>query len=146
MDGVAVFDYQAWGARYPELAATIGEPQAAGYFADAGLYLNNTASSVVKDLPARTSLLYMVTAHLAQIFRSKNGALVNPLVGRISSATQGSVTVQATMDLPAGTAQWWNQTSYGAAFWAATARYRSMRYRPGHQPFQQPYMGGYPRV
>ena len=33
---------------------------------------------------------------------------------------------------PPGSAQWWQQTKYGAAFWAATSQYRGMRYVPGH--------------
>ena len=32
-------------------------------------------------------------------------------------------------------AEWFVQTKYGAAYWAATARYRTARYYPGPQPF-----------
>ncbi|KWU25595.1 hypothetical protein AS149_29810 [Burkholderia cenocepacia] len=50
------------------------------------------------------------------------------MVGRILSATEGSVSVSTEMNVPAGSAQWFNQTPCGAAFRAATTAYRMMRY------------------
>lgn len=134
--GVVAFDYGAWAARYPELAASVSQPQAQGYWNEAGLYLDNTASSLVTDDSVggqRATLLNMVTAHIAQLNAYQNGQAASPLVGRISSATEGSVTVQASMDAQPGSAAWWQQTKYGAAYWAATSHYRTARYRPGPQ-------------
>lgn len=136
--GAVAFNYQAWVTRYPEFAS-IDAPTAALYFAEAGLYLDNSATSLVTDGPTRLMLLNMITAHIAQLNRVVNGAAASDLVGRIDSATQGSVSVTAVMDTVPGTAAWFVQTKYGAAYWQATAAYRTMRYFP--RPFC-----GYPRV
>ncbi len=127
---VAVFSYPAWSARYPELAKTVDEILATEYFAEATLYLDNTATSVVPadaiTYQPRLMLLGMLTAHVAEL----NRAGASELVGRVSSATQGSVSVSADMGPPSGSAAWYQQTKYGAAYWAATARYRGFRYVP----------------
>lgn len=129
MSAVA-FRYQAWAARYPELACVVAEPLATAYFAEAGLYCDNTAGSRITDDSVggtRETLLNMVTAHIAAL----NNPTSSPLVGRISNATEGSVTVGTQNDYPPGSAQWWQQTKYGAAWWAATAQYRTARYFSG---------------
>jgi len=127
---VAVFDYAVWAARYPEQAASVDATLAGAYFAEAGLYLNNTDASVVSDVAIRLVLLNMLVAHIAIL----NGAARGGLVGRVASATEGSVTISAEMEAP-GTAGWYAQTAPGLAFWQATATYRTARYVPGRQPF-----------
>jgi hypothetical protein len=97
----------------------------------------------------RAALLNMLVAHLAQLnlpagggdgsAGGTNAAAPSPLVGRITNATEGSVSVQTQMDLPLGSAQWFNQTPYGAQFWAATAAYRTMRYVPIPPRDMDPY-------
>jgi hypothetical protein len=129
----ATFNFALWAARYPELAASVEEPLAAAYFTEAGLYLDNTDASPVTDVVTRLILLNMLVAHIAAL----NGATpagAGGLVGRISTATEGSVTINAEFQTP-GTAAWFVQTKYGAAFWQATAVYRTMRYAPGPRPF-----------
>lgn len=145
MSGVVSFDYGVWAMRYPELAGSVVQPLAALYFAEATLYCDNTACSPIEDLGVRALLLNMATAHVAALNAPVNGQAPSPLVGRINSATQGSVTVQAQNDYPPGTVQWWQATRYGAAFWAATQQYRTARYVPGHKRSMQPYIGGYRR-
>jgi hypothetical protein len=67
----------------------------------------------------------------------------NTPVGRISSATQGSVTVQTELNVLPGQASWYSQTKYGLDFWQATAGYRLARYKPGQlQPGGFGYVGG----
>ena len=122
------FVYSDWAARYPEFGVTVTQPQAADSFLQATLYLDNTDGSVVQDIPTRTMLLYMLTAHIAQLGYGSSIQTVSPLVGRIDSATQGSVTVSVKMPEGIGLAGWLQQTPYGAAFWAATARYRAAQY------------------
>jgi len=131
MSGIVTFDYGAWSARYPELAASVNATLAGAYFAEAGLYCDNTDCSRIWDVNARALLLNMVVAHIAALNATINGQAASPLVGRISNATEGSVSVQTQMDYPPGSAQWFVQTRYGAAFWAATAQYRTMRYIRG---------------
>lgn len=130
---VAVFNYAAWSNRYPELSA-IDSGLAAEYFGEATLYLDNTDTSVVPcdavTYQPRLALLGMVTAHIAELNRP-GGA---QLVGRINSATQGSVSVSAEMGPPSGSSAWFLQTKYGAAYWQATAKFRTFRYAPPANP------------
>lgn len=128
---VVPFNYAVWSARYPEFA-TVSEPVADEYFAEACLYLDNTDASLVPANPAtfqpRSMLLNMLTAHVAALNSGINGEDASPLVGRINSASEGSVSVQAEMTGPAAAA-WFFQTKYGAAYWQATAQYRTAVYR-----------------
>jgi hypothetical protein len=135
-DNVATFNYAIWSAAYPELAASVTQPQAQGYWDQAQLYCDNTPQSVIRDVGQRAMLLGMVTAHIAALRAPLNGQPSSPLVGRISSGTQGSVSVQTQLDVPAGVPQYWAQTKYGIQYWVATTQYRSMRYVPGPQPFR----------
>lgn len=129
MMAVAVFDYSVWSARYPELSATVAQPLASSYFDEAGLYLNNTETSPVADVARRLVLLNMLTAHIAALNMPGSSALV----GRVSNASEGSVSVQAEY-APPGTSAWFVQTKYGAAYWQATAYLRTMRYIAGIGP------------
>jgi hypothetical protein len=111
MNGVVVFDYSAWAARYPELASSVSQSLAQQYFNEAQLYCDNTPCSIVRNLCIRAMLLNMVTAHIAALNAPLNGEPSSPLVGRINSATEGSVSVGTQLDMPAGSAQWYAQTS-----------------------------------
>ena len=129
--GVVAFDFVAWSARYPELS-TVSQPQAQAYFVEAGLYLGNTGASPVQDLSRRALILNMVTAHIAALaIETQQGDSQSPaLVGRIASASEGSVSVSTAFEVP-GTASWFAQTQYGASAWAAMAPYRMARFYPG---------------
>ena len=121
---VAVFSYAQWVARYPEFQGVVSAATAAGYFNAAGLYLDNTDGSVVSDPVRRLLMLNMLTAHIAALN-------AQDLVGRITDATEGSVSVSASMgDSVPGTSAWFLQTKYGAAFWQATSYLRTMLYVP----------------
>lgn len=135
--GVVTFNYALWAATYPALAAKVPEPLATRYFAQATLYLDNTDCSPVTDVDQRAVLLDMLVAHIAAL----NGATAAGeagLVGRISSVTEGSVTISADMNVAAGTEAWYMQTPWGAQYWAATVGYRSGFYVPGDQPIADP--------
>jgi hypothetical protein len=141
--GIVAFNWMNWAIRYPELASQIAQPQAQSYFNESQLYVDNTPTSIIRDSSVggvRDLLLGMVTAHIAALYAPLNGQPASPIVGRINGAAQGSVNVQAQMDVPAGSAQWFNQTRYGASFWAASARYRTMHYVPGRVPIIDPYV------
>lgn len=136
MGAIATFDYGAWVARYPEFAA-VTSVTAAGYFAEAGIYHDNTRCGLVCDETTQTYLMYMVTAHIAARYSQSAGSPApgqpqnaNTPVGRISSASEGSVSISTENSYPAGTAQWWQQTKYGSDYWEATKGYRTMRYVP----------------
>jgi hypothetical protein len=148
-----VFSYQNWSARYPELAASVNSVQAGMFFMEAQLYCDNTCTSIIDNCPpafARATFLNQLTAHIAALnaplANPVNGQVTpsSPLVGRIATATEGSVTVNTDNQFPPGTPQWYQQTKYGAAFWAATTKYRTMRYVPGPRNVPNPWQGGYP--
>lgn len=84
----------------------------------------------------QSTLLNLLAAHIAQLLAPPaNGGVPSGIVGRINTATEGSVSVGA--DLPGITASsaWFAQTTYGLMFWQATAPWRTFRYVPGPQPF-----------
>jgi len=133
--GIVVFDYTGWSVRYPELASTTIQALAQAYFDnDAVLFLDNSACSPVPDVTKRAALLNMIVAHIASLnSRTADGQAASPLVGRITNASEGSVSVAVDMPAP-DSAAWWMQTKYGAAYWQATASLRTARYVPGCQP------------
>lgn len=123
--GIVTFNYVEWQAQYPEFAS-VTQPQAQSYFNRATLYCDNTPCSLITDLFQRMVLLNMATAHIASLFASVNGQAPRPVVGRVSDATEGTVSTSLAYTEPTSDLQaWWNQTPYGAAFWAATTRYRT---------------------
>lgn len=117
-------------ARYP-LFASVSDSLLTACFDDAGLYLSNSDASPVQDVTRRRSLLWMLTAHIAYL----GGALAadgqpRP-VGRLSSATEGSVSIGTEYTTPTpGSGAWFNQTQWGASFWQATTALRGFRYMP----------------
>lgn len=131
---IALFDYAIWAARFPALATNVAEPLATSYFAEAGIYLNNTDTSPVVAVAVRLILLNLLVAHIAAL-NGATAASAAGLVGRISSVTEGSVTISTDYAVPAGSAAWYAQTQYGARYWAMTAPYRTMNYVPGPEPY-----------
>lgn len=131
---VVVFDYEAWAARYPELASSVDAPTGQLYFNEATLYLDNTDNSIVQDVTQRAVLLNMLVAHIAFLNAPIGGSASSPLVGRISDATEGTVSVRTELSGLPGSAAWYSQSKYGLAYWQATINYRNVRYvRPRRQ-------------
>lgn len=123
-----VFDPAAFKARYPEFAA-VADPLLSACFEEAGLYLSNADNSPVQNVTRRAVLLNMLTAHIAALGGALSSDGQPRPVGRVSSATEGSVS--ASMEyLAPGSSAWFAQTQYGAAFWQATTSLRGFRYIP----------------
>lgn len=143
------FNYATWIARYPEFV-NVSEPYATLCFGEAQLYCANVLC-IVCNVATLTALLYMLTAHIVQLYASQvngqanntdSGAAPNPgTVGRISNATEGSVTVALDMPNQPQGAAWYQQTQYGASFWTATSIWRTARYVPAN-PMQPAFPGG----
>ena len=133
---IGSFTYSDFIAAYPAFATAPPEATLEAYFALAGeVWLRNDGTGPVKTTALQTQLLYMLTAHLAQLFSGPDGNDPSGLVGRISSATEGSVTVSTEYESTMNST-WFSQTPYGAAFWAATAAWRSFpAYLPGPTRF-----------
>lgn len=122
---IVIFDYAIWVATYPDLSY-VTEPTAQAYFNKAAaLYIDNTDNGIV-NIPRRTYLLGLLVAHLAQLAKNITGS-GGSLAGRISSASEGSVSVSTEYTGPAGMA-WFALTSYGQEYIQATAGNRLFRY------------------
>jgi len=135
---IVVFDIAAFRERYPEFDS-VSNSLLNAYFIEATVYLNNTECSPVRDPAIRAVYLNMLVAHLATLNSGVNGEKPSGLVGRVASASEGSVSVSMG-EVPSSSASWWYlQTPYGAAYWQATASYRQALYVPGASPSMYPY-------
>lgn len=140
--GVSVaFDYAAWVATYPEFGY-IAEPQAAAYFDIATIYLRNDGTGPVQSAAIQSRLLNMLTAHIAKLSAPPpGGTQPDGTVGRISDATEGSVSVSTEFPMTEESA-WFQQTQYGASYWQATTAYRRGMYIPGPKRVMNPPFAG----
>ncbi|WP_338929486.1 DUF4054 domain-containing protein [Escherichia coli] len=122
--GVVIFAPSAFKLRYPEFSS-VDDVLLQQYFTQATIYLDNTDSSRVSDLAVRSMLLNMLVAHIACLYSGANGQSPSGLVGRIDSASEGSVSVHA--DMPGGTANsaWYMQTVTNGAIVIHTQRLKS---------------------
>jgi hypothetical protein len=144
-------NYTLFIARYPEFgtggAQPVSEDLYNAYFNEATIFQANNGAGPISTANTQITLLNMLVAHIAALnTASAAGAAASPLVGRINSASEGSVSVGAENNYPPGTVQWYQQTKYGSQWWAATAQYRTMRYRPGPVmgvPANQGYGGAF---
>lgn len=132
---IVVFDPTEFKLVYPEFASGVGDtPDArctAMFQLAEATILDNTANSPVMDLTFRTQLFYMLVAHLLLLFGTGAApTLNNAPPGRVSSATQGTVSSAFEYNIPSGSAMaaWFLQTKYGALYWTTTARFRSAQY------------------
>ena len=148
--GPVTWSYEWFQQRYPDIARWVSPEMGQMYFDLATLYLDNSdggssidihgcgcagsraVGSPVRNIGQRQILLGLLTAHIASLNANLNGQASSTMVGRIGSATEGSVSV--TMDYPqvAG-AEWFGLSKFGQLFWQMTAAYRTARYIPGPQ-------------
>lgn len=129
--GVVVFAAAAFKVLYPQFAA-VADATLTLYFDLATLIVKNTCRAHVTDATQRERLLNLLVAHIAALQPVSpaggpgSGAA---LVGRIASATEGSVSVSAEYAASVSASMaWFIQTQYGALFWQLTAPYRSFMY------------------
>jgi hypothetical protein len=135
-----VFSLPTWTAMFPAFA-NISPAQGQVFFSMATRLCANDIRNpaITCDDGTLDSLLYLLTSHIAALLSPKDtsgnynsaGTLpASPLVGRINTASEGSVSVGADMgDATAGSPSqaWYMQTQYGATFWAMTAGVRTAR-------------------
>lgn len=133
---IAALDLAAFRLAYPAFAANPSDATLQAYFALAGeVWLRNDGTGRVKSVPLQTQLMYMLLAHVTQLFSGPDGTTPSAVVGRLSNTSEGSVSV-ALEYASTNNSQWFDQTPYGAAFWSATAAYRSFpAYVPGPTRF-----------
>lgn len=131
--GIVVFNYLEWIQQYPEFGP-VTQPQAQSFFnrVTIGGPVDNTPGSPIQDLFERTILLNLAVAHMAFLFGpGPNGGPPRGAVGRVSQATEGSISATLDYSIPSGPLEaWWNQSPFGAEFYASTLRYRTAFYMP----------------
>lgn len=132
MGVVVSFDPAAWAAQFPNFAY-LSSQQSQSYFDMATTICRNDGGGPVPTAAIQTALLNVLTAHIAQLFAPPQGGGAAPspgVVGRISNASEGSVSVATEFDAPQAAA-WYAQTQYGAMFWEMSKSFRTARYLPG---------------
>ena len=140
MGAIVTFDPVAFTTLFPEFA-TVPVPRLAMMFTLAQTMLDNTGAGPVGDPNQLTTFFQLLVAHLLTLFGpsvttgGQGGGVAsapNAPVGRLSQATEGTVTVG--YDYPVTPANpsmaWYAQTKYGIMYWTATVRYRSVRIIP----------------
>lgn len=120
-----VFDPAHFKEIYDEFAS-VSDAKLDWFFKKAVFILRNDDCGI-KDESERLINYYLLIAHYAQLQQQiKSG---NTAVGRVSSATEGSVSV--SLDYPTsavGREKWFSQTPYGSEYWTNTAPYRTGLY------------------
>lgn len=134
-----VFSLATWIAQFPEFA-NVGQVLGQSYFNRASLLCDNSVNNPAFTIDDGTldTLLYLLTSHIAWLNAPRDvngnpaasGQNASPIVGRINTASEGSVSVGSDMgDATAGSPSqpWYMQTKYGAEYWAMTAGVRTAR-------------------
>lgn len=135
------FDIAKFRAMYPEFDL-IADPRLQGWFdRAAATLLDNTDCSPI-PVEARLEYFNMLVAHYAALYGGVNGQPPSGIVGRISNATEGSVSVGTSYAAAVGSRAWYDQTPYGAEYWQATAQYRTWKYQAGISCAPLAYPGG----
>lgn len=128
--GVVVFVPGDFKATFTSFA-TVSDPALNLSFTLATLQLNNGCGSRIKDAAQRETFLNLLVAHITALKDGENGNPAPGIVGRVDKATEGSVSVSAVMDTGNVYGKdYYMQTQWGAMYWQATARFRTMLYIP----------------
>lgn len=130
MSGVVRFDASRFRKLYPKISAT--DDQLGMFFIEACMQCNNTDKSIIKNLNERELLLFLLVAHIATLQQRIDSG--NEAVGRIVSASEGSVSVSLDNGQTTQSEKWYQQTPYGARYWALIKQYRSFFYVLGKFP------------
>ena len=138
MGVIVTFDYETWIQLFPQFNY-LSSVQVNMYLEIATTYCRNDGGGPVNNPQVQTNLLNLMVAHIAQLMAPKsNGQSPSTIVGRINTASQGSVSVGA--EFPASpAASWYLQTQYGASAWQLMLPWRTMRYVPGRARIMNPW-------
>lgn len=157
------YSYQDWIARFPEFSQCSSQQGQAWFLRAETIFANDQSnpSYAAQGEAGFKTLFYMLVSHIAWLNAPRDGSgnpaasgtPAPPIVGRINSASEGSVSVGADMggaDSGSPSQPWYMQTRYGAEFWAATAGQRVSV--PVNNPLVMPltgspigYVGGFRR-
>ena len=139
---VVTFSFATFVGYFPEFAG-ISPGLAQAYF-------NRATGSIISNYETNPAfpdgnlpyLIYLATAHVAWLYCTKDlsgnptsdpsaAQPPSPLVGRISQASEGSVSVSTEYPLDGNSSaqeKYLSQTKYGIELWAALAPYRTAQY------------------
>jgi hypothetical protein len=131
------FNWTTFRTWFPEFSC-LNEAQGQAYFDMAGLYCANSTQNPLWCYGILPQVMMLVTAHVAWLLAprdddgnpAQSGQPASPIVGRINTATQGSVSVGATLDGEVGSPsqEFYMQSRYGMLAWQAMAAGRTARY------------------
>lgn len=131
---IVTLDATKFKKQYPEFSG-LSDDVCARLFDVACIYLNNTDRSPIRNAAKRETLLFMLMAHVQSLSANATGSASggsaaggSGMVGRVSSATEGSVSISADYGPTSGSAAWFLQTQYGAMYWQAISSLRMFRY------------------
>lgn len=126
---IVVFVPADFKAAYPEFASVPDARTTLLFNMATSTLLDNTDNSPVMDIGLRTQLFYLLVAHLLLLLGGAPTQPDNTPPGRLSSATEGTITTSFEYLLPPGSAMapWYIQTKYGAMYWTMTAQFRGAR-------------------
>lgn len=149
MGAIATFDYAVWVAMFPEFAACT-PAQGQAWWNTAQLFFANDGTGPVQSPTDQQTYLNWLTAHVAWLRAPRDpagnpaaaGAPPPATVGRISNASEGSVSVAVEWPASGNPSEaWYVQTQYGATFWQLTAGFRTFRYSARPTPWPAPGRG-----
>src|ERR1700679_2515932 len=88
------FNFQEWGKMFPSLLSGVNPTQASELFFPLAesICANSTTNPIFGQGKLKLAL-YLLTAHIASLFAPIGGQPASGTVGRVDTATQGSVTV-----------------------------------------------------
>ena len=153
MGVIVQFSYAGWQSTFPEFG-NISSGAATGFFNRAVMIHRNDGGGPIDNPTTQLNLLNLVVAHLAWLnsprdangLPSSTGTEPAPaLVGRITSAGQGSVNVSVDAGQPQISSEaWWQQSRFGAEYWTSSEPFRIARYMRGRTRRFGPRPGGSP--
>ena len=140
------FDPNAWAAAYPQFSNLTSATITGVVLPLATVYCRNDGGGPICDINMQTQALWLMVAHVAQILFGSTTQNASPLVGRVTNASEGSVSVAS--DWPKSdsvTDAWLSQTPYGVAFLALINAVTLGFYAAKQTPLNRPYIyGGLP--
>lgn len=144
--GVVVqLTYLQWLQMFPEFETTVSQFFWGLLMGMASSLSRNDGGGPVTNAQLQTNLLSLAIAHLAFIFAGTNTQPASQIVGRIASATEGSVSVTTDNGTVTSSSQaFWQQSKYGSMWWQMSLPFRTFRYLPPSRPGCGPLPWTYP--
>lgn len=138
MGASITFNYATWIPAYPQFINTPQPTIELVVVPLAQVQCRTDGGSPVRDQATLTVLFGLMVAHVTQLMFGSTIAPLTGVVGRVSQATQGSVSVSAEYNNPNPAAAWFLQTPYGAVYYQAISGFTLGVYAPRQVPIRRP--------